>query len=344
MAERYFPNIFDGAKCGFIEKYAGYGKDLSDKEHFFDFCTFLSKEYYNSNSYSRTVVFNFIDNDRARMAIHDSVIHAFQNTYPFGRSIAIADVANETTYGQLFSTLYTDEDSPNDVLNILDFYGSLDSSDKVSVYSCAEADVDENLADQFLVANDTAATVAHNWFLSYMDSVSYNPGSKIPRLVYFNCLGESTSVQVKESHVPKHVLNSFFTLKSILDSMNGSSKDTFIKKVKKVRDSTVARAEYLLYSEVNVHRNNFNASLSIEEYALQAVPDLITFSSRLGVTLRSSCPDSEIGKGNAQSHRMLSYMCSLFEGVPQVYLNELESCLTLIYACKLVIDSGLESL
>lgn len=345
MAERYFPNIFDGANCGFIEKYAGYGKDLSDKEHFFDFSAFLSKEYHKSPSGSRTVIFNFIDNDRARMVIHDSAIQAIQSDYPFIKEITIADVANETSYGQLFSTIYNDQDSIKETLNILDFYGSLDSSDKVSVYSCAEADVDENLADQFLVANDTAATVAHNWFLSYMDSVTYNPGSKIPRLVYFNCLGENTSVQVKELHTSKCVLESFFALKSFLDTASSSDKNTFIKNVEQIKNLAVKRSEYLLYYEIGRNKNNFNQSSSIEEFASEIFPDLITFCERLGVRLSSVEPNGDIGKDCVNLRSFAPYFRGFFEGRGQLYFgHELGSYLALIYACKLVIDSGLESL
>lgn len=164
MADRYSPHLNEGISTVYLDKYLTKIKENlegKDKDNFVNTDSFLSGF---AGEKTATIIFNLVDNDNARKSLHCSA------SYLSNRSnIVIADVGNEDTFGQLYASFYNKfynffED------NFFDWNTSAWGNDEeVKIYSCAEADVDETKQDQFLVANDSAATLAHNWLCSFME-------------------------------------------------------------------------------------------------------------------------------------------------------------------------------
>ena len=164
MADRYSPHLNEGISTVYLDKYLTKIKENlegKDKDNFVNTDSFLS-DFTEENT--ATIIFNLVDNDNARKSLHCSA------SYLSNRSnIIIADVGNEDTFGQLYASFYNKfynffED------NFFDWNTEAWGNDEeVKIYSCAEADVDEAKQDQFLVANDSAATLAHNWLCSFME-------------------------------------------------------------------------------------------------------------------------------------------------------------------------------
>lgn len=164
MADRYSPHLNEDISTVYLDKYLTKIKENlegKDKNNFVNTDSFLSGFVDDGVT---TIIFNLVDNDNARKSLHCSA------SYLSNRSnIVIADVGNEDTFGQLYASFYNKfynffED------NFFDWNTSAWGNDEeVKIYSCAEADVDEAKQDQFLVANDSAATLAHNWLCSFME-------------------------------------------------------------------------------------------------------------------------------------------------------------------------------
>lgn len=164
MADRYSPHLNEGISTVYLDKYLTKIKENlegKDKDNFVNIDSFLSG-FTDDNV--ATIIFNLVDNDNARKSLHCSASYLSDIS-----NIVIADVGNEDTFGQLYASFYNKfynffED------NFFDWNTSAWGNDEeVKIYSCAEADVDEAKQDQFLVANDSAATLAHNWLCSFME-------------------------------------------------------------------------------------------------------------------------------------------------------------------------------
>lgn len=168
MALRYGPVMSD-IPVRYIDKYLTI-KTNADPAHFVNIKVLGEM----IDGCSKVVIFNLVDNQNARRAVHSLRMNGW-----------IVDIGNELVHGQLFATPYGNATWTQ--YGELKFFSmspeTLEQDEEVKLYSCAEADVDEALEEQFLVANDTAALVGHNWLCSLMSQ----PDS-IPARINFNCL------------------------------------------------------------------------------------------------------------------------------------------------------------
>ena len=224
MASRYGPHLINENGAIFIDKYIAdserYEKlTAEDKDFYFNF-----EEMYNflecysipsaqrGMKYSR-VVFNLVDNNIARQTLHKIVSGMIDNDY----KTYVIDVGNDMYNGQAFTSMYSNSNPysesmfkvnnefsliingiPN-INSLVSFYFSLYESffarkeeeyyadDNVSLYSCAEADVDIMNQDQLLVANDIAASLAHSWLISYMMRLTGASNKLLPQYTSFVC-------------------------------------------------------------------------------------------------------------------------------------------------------------
>ena len=224
MASRYGPHLINENGAIFIDKYIAdserYEKlTAEDKDFYFNF-----EEMYNSlecysipsaqrgMKYSR-VVFNLVDNNIARQTLHKIVSGMIDNDY----KTYVIDVGNDMYNGQAFTSMYSNSNTYGesmfkvnnefsltingipDINSLVSFYFSLYESffarkeeeyyadDNVSLYSCAEADVDIMNQDQLLVANDIAASLAHSWLISYMMRLTGASNKLLPQYTSFVC-------------------------------------------------------------------------------------------------------------------------------------------------------------
>lgn len=225
MASRYGPHLINENGAIFIDKYIAdserYEKlTAEDKDFYFDFEEMytLFLERYSVPSaqrgmkYSR-VVFNLVDNNIARQTLHKIVSEMIDNDY----KTYVIDVGNDMYNGQAFTSMYSNSNPYGesmfkvnnefsliingipDINSLVSFYFSLYESffarkeeeyyadDNVSLYSCAEADVDIMNQDQLLVANDIAASLAHSWLISYMMRLTGASNKLLPQYTSFVC-------------------------------------------------------------------------------------------------------------------------------------------------------------
>ena len=225
MASRYGPHLINENGAIFIDKYIAdserYEKlTAEDKDFYFDFEEMytLFLERYSIPSaqrgmkYSR-VVFNLVDNNIARQTLHKVVSGMIDNDY----KTYVIDVGNDMYNGQAFTSMYSNSNPYGesmfkvnnefsliingipDINSLVSFYFSLYESffarkeeeyyadDNVSLYSCAEADVDIMNQDQLLVANDIAASLAHSWLISYMMRLTGASNKLLPQYTSFVC-------------------------------------------------------------------------------------------------------------------------------------------------------------
>lgn len=225
MASRYGPHLINENGAIFIDKYIAdserYEKlTAEDKDFYFDFEEMytLFLERYSIPSaqrgmkYSR-VVFNLVDNNIARQTLHKIVSGMIDNDY----KTYVIDVGNDMYNGQAFTSMYSNSNpygesmfkvnnefsliinGISDINSLVSFYFSLYESffarkeeeyyadDNVSLYSCAETDVDIMNQDQLLVANDIAASLAHSWLISYMMRLTGASNKLLPQYTSFVC-------------------------------------------------------------------------------------------------------------------------------------------------------------
>lgn len=225
MASRYGPHLINENGAIFIDKYIAdserYEKlTAEDKDFYFDFeemYTLFLERYsipfaQRGMKYSR-VVFNLVDNNIARQTLHKIVSGMLDNDY----KTYVIDVGNDMYNGQAFTSMYSNSNPYSesmfevnndfsltingipDINRLVSFYFSLYESffarkeeeyyadDNVSLYSCAEADVDIMNQDQLLVANDIAASLAHSWLISYMMRLTGASNKLLPQYTSFVC-------------------------------------------------------------------------------------------------------------------------------------------------------------
>ena len=224
MASRYGPHLINENGAIFIDKYIAdserYEKlTAEDKDFYFDFEEMYTLlERYSipyaqrGMKYSR-VVFNLVDNNIARQTLHKIVSGMLDNDY----KTYVIDVGNDMYNGQAFTSMYSNSNPYSesmfevnndfsltingipDINRLVSFYFSLYESffarkeeeyyadDNVSLYSCAEADVDIMNQDQLLVANDIAASLAHSWLISYMMRLTGASNKLLPQYTSFVC-------------------------------------------------------------------------------------------------------------------------------------------------------------
>ena len=245
MALRYGPHLTKGIEVIYFDKYITNKKNLysgvlSDKFMNISVLVGLIGQKYKG---FETIIFNLVDNQNARRVLHGSVgKYLTADLRNEDNRIVIADVGNEDTYGQLYSTFYTSINYK--ILTKDTFFDfspeTVETDEEVSVYSCAEADVDQSKEDQFLIANDTAATVAHNWLASYMSGQYL-----IPQLVRFTC-APNPYVKV-EKYMMADYINSY-----LLDLIN------FFSDSSRVNNGQKAKFLEIL--------NSFNGEIDLKEF------------------------------------------------------------------------------
>ena len=220
MADRYSPHLNEGISTVYLDKYLTKIKENlegKDKDNFVNTDSFLS-DFTGKNIV--TIIFNLVDNDNARKSLHCSA------SYLSNRSnIVIADVGNEDTFGQLYTSFY-DRSYNFFADNFFDWNAEAwGNNEEVKIYSCAEADVDEAKQDQFLVANDSAATLAHNWICSFMEH-----RREWPKYVSFTSI-PMPNITVHEVAKP-YDLNYFLNdIIARIPHSNGSLNLTIIKEI-----------------------------------------------------------------------------------------------------------------
>jgi hypothetical protein len=182
MALRYGATMPD-IELQYIDKYVSMDPKF-DPAHFVGAGTLA--EFTAGGTY-KTIVFNLVDNQNARRAVHSLPMDGW-----------VVDIGNELVHGQLFASPYGTAAEPE--FQRLNFFTmspeTLTTEEEVKVYSCAEADEDVQLEEQFLVANDTAALVGHNWLCSLMSA----PDS-VPARINFTCL-PMPQVEVVLKNIP----------------------------------------------------------------------------------------------------------------------------------------------
>lgn len=242
MAERYGPHI--SRETIYVDKYLSVSKTVlagDDSDKFINplpiFTSKYSKDPSAQSNPDTVFVFNLVDNDNARRTVHHTALNL--STHVRGRSFAsnyiVIDIGNEETYGQLYSTRYMRRtfETPNTGFDIaidisdktiFDYIPSTISNiEEVKIYSCADADVDIDKQDQFLVANDTAATLGHNWFVSYLMSDKLNYPKEVKFISAPNIITEIKQMTINP--IPLALV-----LQSISNSSSKTAlvKDTFV--------------------------------------------------------------------------------------------------------------------
>ena len=230
MALRYGPHLTRGIEVIYFDKYITNKRNLysgaqSDKFMNISVLTDLIGQKYKGYE---TIIFNLVDNQNARRVLHGSVgKYLTANLRNEDNRIVIADVGNEDTYGQLYSTFYTSINYK--ILTKDTFFDfspeTVETDEEVSVYSCAEADVDEQKQDQFLIANDTAATIAHNWLVSYMSGQYL-----IPQLIRFTCM-PNPYVKVEKHAMADYINNYLFDVINFFVDTSRRNSDNKIKMI-----------------------------------------------------------------------------------------------------------------
>lgn len=233
MAMRYGSTLVEGTQCVFYDKYLTL--DPSKKEHpeaFISFSDVLGSTLSKQNLLG--IIFNLVDNDVERRELH-KYIRASNSPY------VVIDIGNEQTHGQLFASYYnmsrineTYSNYPKNVPLILqdsfaEYHEAIITSDEdVVVFSCAEADVSEEFQDQFLVANDMAATVGHSYFVTLIDNITKNRfTSPLPQEIRFSAMSPvlvTTERKVYNEHILS-CIESAIKLKEVLSE--DDIKETF---------------------------------------------------------------------------------------------------------------------
>ena len=205
-------------------------------------------ELKDNASYGDRIIFNLVDNMKARVAVHTMATKNFFNTS--GRTFVV-DTGNDLYNGQFFVTEYyaqkaiedkkQEKTSTSTICSSIESYfgrnsDQILSEEDVSLYSCAEADVDEENQDQMLVANDFAATICHNWLINFCLSKISSGNVRVQKEASFVC-GSSSTMNTSEYHISPieyafgFVINTLFKSKAIY-SRNGSilpfEADSFI--------------------------------------------------------------------------------------------------------------------
>ena len=220
MIERYAPHINDRYQKFYIDKYITTKEQLAERptethDRFMTIEDFGALDCFRSElGVGDVIVFNLVDNTLARKAIH-----ALPKCMPEDNRVYVVDTGNDMYNGQFFVSEYHSglpnknsgrarqfmaEEAKSFVERYMDannyfsaFPEQLELSDDVSLYSCAEADVDIDNQDQMLVANDFAATICHNWFVNHALNKMSKTINFTQKYSDFIC-GNSSTMTVKD--------------------------------------------------------------------------------------------------------------------------------------------------
>lgn len=262
MATRYGPHLDSSIEVIYYDKYIASPEQIANKpEEEKEFFMNIEEvfEYtgdnpnYNNFDKQRSklscVVFNLVDNSKARQALHGYLnnLSSSNNGYAkFYSNIYAVDTGNDMYNGQYHVSSYSTNGTgmkPQGLNNFSSGYVGLNdfrwhqscmsariknsnnffdfspetmsADDDVSLYSCAEADVDIENQDQMLVANDFAATLCHNWLVSYLLSLLQTSSIVIPPSdATFIC--GSRSVMNSFGGIPNDVYIDMFLISKIV--------------------------------------------------------------------------------------------------------------------------------
>lgn len=193
-------------------------------------------ELKDNASYGDRIIFNLVDNMKARVAVHTMATKDFFNTS--GRTFVV-DTGNDLYNGQFFVTEYEPQKAIEDkkqektststiCSSIESYFGrnsnQILSEEDVSLYSCAEADVDEENQDQMLVANDFAATICHNWLINFCLSKISSGNVRVQKEASFVC-GSSSTMNTSEYHISPIEYAFGFAINTMLKSKKTYSRN-----------------------------------------------------------------------------------------------------------------------
>ena len=223
MVERYAPHINDRYQKFYIDKYVTTKEQLADRpvethDRFMTIEDLGALECFSPNhNLGDVIIFNLVDNTLARKAIH-----ALPKCMPEDNRVYIVDTGNDMYNGQFFVSEYHSglagentgrgrqfmaekaKSFVESYMNANGYFGAfpeqLELSDDVSLYSCAEADVDIDNQDQMLVANDFAATICHNWFVNHALNKMSKTINFTQKYSDFIC-GNSSTMTVKDTMI-----------------------------------------------------------------------------------------------------------------------------------------------
>ena len=227
MATRYGPHLDPSIEVIYYDKYIASPNQIHEKpeeeKHFFmnieDIFEFTANEpdylqFDKLRAKMSCVVFNLVDNSKARQALHGFLNSVTTTTGGYAKAysnIYAVDTGNDMYNGQYHVSSYSTNGTGMKFHKLNDFSSgyvglndfrchqssmatriknsnnffdfspeTISANDDVSLYSCAEADVDIDNQDQMLVANDFAATLCHNWLISYLLSLLQTSSIVIP--------------------------------------------------------------------------------------------------------------------------------------------------------------------
>lgn len=200
MANRYFPqmNIPDTSKAVY-EYYVGRAPDEAHASSFMNMTEIIYTVMTNNVTTDShdTLVFSFVDNSVTRKHIHDMANLAVSSSYEYvhgnvAQNITVIDVGNDMYNGQLVASSYIPFDFESAGSGNSRYYQAfpddLEKTDGVDMtLSCAEADVDLDNQDQLMVANDVAATIAHQWLIAHLLATNNNMEMPVPYHIEFIC-------------------------------------------------------------------------------------------------------------------------------------------------------------
>ena len=204
MAERYGQAVDKRCDVFYIDKYldtrSGIASRPDGDRNLFATVEDVIRPNTTMFGNDTVIVFNLVDNNIARRAVHSSAFNLADRN-----RIIVVDVGNDMYNGQGRLSMYGKESSfipDRSSSYIPGFYSNepevWDANDDVSLYSCAEADVDIANQDQLLVANDFAATIAHNMLINIILSFLPNELALVQQEAKFIC-GNTTTATVSRS-------------------------------------------------------------------------------------------------------------------------------------------------
>ena len=231
MIDRYLPHLYDGCEAVYVDKYITTEAQLvtRDKEvhdKFIRIGELLNSPIMICPENSDVIVFNLVDNNLARQAIHQMPTANFPNSKNFNSKYYIVDTGNDMYNGQFFVSSYVNEyTDPQSNCFVkyyqekTNFFGyneeALNATDDVSLYSCAEADVDIDNQDQMLVANDFAATICHNWLINFLLIKMKKGYAEVQKYSDFIC-GNISKMSTKEVMIDQTMASMFFAKELLL--------------------------------------------------------------------------------------------------------------------------------
>lgn len=241
-------------------------REEDQREFFIDYEDIINSKSYRDSllhigdigvDFYDHIIFNLVDNMKARQTVHEMAklcnVVQIQNGIALTallllNNVYVIDTGNDLYNGQFLASRYSPilnnryfkTDNQEKGAEFLEselfefsqtyFHDNKDnyfSDEDVSLYSCAEADVDIDNQDQMLVANDFAATICHNWFINYLLKNLNMDVFNVQKESSFIC-GTSSQMETKSYLLSR----SEFAFMNLYDFVVNGSRDTnFLKNI-----------------------------------------------------------------------------------------------------------------